>query len=171
MTPSTRAAADAPIRWPPAVVSANRAPQRSRRHAWPSADGLAVALGPLWALLQRHPCSRRHATPRARMELPRPPRSPDRHVKTIGVCVSSSAFDRHPVGRLNRSTGQKLACEPRLRMRTRDLERSNITLVATLIRRLVDLRHHENIPVPRAPDNLSGARAEPLTSCQGLTPY
>ena len=52
MTSSTRAAADAPIRWPPAVVSENRTAQRSRRHAWPSVDGLAVALGPLWALLQ-----------------------------------------------------------------------------------------------------------------------
>ena len=147
MTPSTRAAADAPIRWPPAVVSANRAPQRSRRHAWPSVDGLAVALGPLWALLQRHPCSCRHATPRARMELPRPPRSPDRHDKTIGVCVSLSSFDRHPIGRLNRSTGQKLGGQPLRRRRLRDFERSTITLVATLIRRLVDLRHHENVVV------------------------
>ena len=145
MTPSTRAAADAPIRWPPAVVSANRTAQRSRRYAWPSVDGLAVALGPLWALLQRHPCSRRHATPRARMELPRPPRSPDRHDKTIGVCVSSSSFDRHPIGRLNRSTGQKLACQPRVRIRTRDVEAPTAAIVAALEWRLLDLRHRENM--------------------------
>ena len=145
MTPSTRAAADAPIRWPPAVVSANRAPQRSRRHAWPSVDGLAVALGPLWALLQRHSCSRCHVTPRARMELPRPPRSPDRHDKTIGVCVSLSAFDRHPVGHLNRSTGQKLACELRLCIRTRDVKPPTAAIVAALEWRLLDLRHRENM--------------------------
>ena len=45
MTPATGAAADAPIRWPLAVVPNNRAPQRLSRHAWPSVDGLAVALG------------------------------------------------------------------------------------------------------------------------------
>ena len=145
MTPSTQAAADAPIRWPPAVVSANRAPQSMSGHAWPSVDDLVVALGRLWALLQRHPCSRRHATPRARMELLRPPRSPDRHDKTVGMCVLSSSFERHLSGRLNRSTGRKLACQPLRRRRLRDLERSNITLVATLIRRLVDLRPHENM--------------------------
>ena len=87
MTPSTRAAADAPIRLPPAIVLPNRAPQRSSRHAWSSVDGLVVTLGRLWALLQRHPCSCRHAMPRARMALPRPLRSPDRNDKTFDVFV------------------------------------------------------------------------------------
>ena len=113
MTPSIRSTADAPICWPPAVVSANRAPQRSRRHAWPSSNGLAVALERLWALLQRHPCSRRHATPRARMALPRPPRLPDRHDKMIGVCVSLSSFKQLPACRLNQSTG-KCSCVNRV---------------------------------------------------------
>ena len=78
---------DAPIRWPPAVVPTNWAPQHLSRHVWLSVDGLAVALGWLWALLQRHPCSRRHATPCARMELPWLPRLLDRQNKTISVLV------------------------------------------------------------------------------------
>ena len=145
MTSSTRAAADAPIPWPPAVLSENRTAQRSRRHARPSVDGLAVALGPLWAQLQRHPCSRRHATARARMALPRPPRSPDRHAKTIGVCVSSSAFERCLAGRLNQGTSQKLGCEPLRRIRLGDVERRILTLVATLMLRLMDLRPDETM--------------------------
>ena len=120
MTPSTRAAADPPIFWPPAVVPNNRAPQRSSRHAWPSVDGLAVALGRLWTLLQRHLCSHRPATPRAWMELPHPPHSPDRHDKTFGMCVSSSSFGRLPSGHLNRNTGQKLGGKPLRRRRLRD---------------------------------------------------
>ena len=140
MTPSTRAAADAPICCPPAVILANRAPQSMNGHAWPSVDRLVVASGRLWALIQRHPCSRNHATPRTQMELPRPPGLPGHHDKTC--CVSSSSFEQLPAGRLNRSTGQKLGGQPLRRRRLRDLERSNITLVATLIRRLVDLRHY-----------------------------
>ena len=115
---STQAMADTPICWLPAVVLGNWASQRLSRHAWLSVDGLAVALGRLWALLQRHLCSRRHATPRAQMELLRPPRSPDRHDKIIDVCVVSYSFDWHPIGRLNQRTGQMLARQPRLRICT-----------------------------------------------------
>ena len=112
LTPSTRAAADAPVRWPLAVVLNNRAPQRSSRHAWPSMNGLTVALGRLWALLQRHSCSRRHVTHHARIKLLLPPRSSDRHDKTFDMCVSLSSFKRLPAGRLNRSTDQKRGGKP-----------------------------------------------------------
>ena len=73
--------------------------------------------------------------------LARPPQ------QDFGVCVSLSSFDRLPADRLNRSTGQKLEGRPLGRRRLRDLERSNIILVATLIRRLVDLQHHKNVVV------------------------
>ena len=148
MTPSTRAAADAPIRWPPAVVSANQAPQSMSGHAWPSVDGLIVALGWLWTMLKHHPCLRRHATPRIQMELPRPPGLPDQHDKTFGVCVSFSSSKRLPAGRLNRSTCQNLGDRPLRRRCLRDVEHNNIPLVAALIvRRLVGLRHHGNVVV------------------------
>ena len=65
----------------------------------------------------------------------------------MGVCALLSSFDRLLVGRLNRRTGQKRGGQPLTRRRTRDLECSNVTLVATLIRRLMDLRHHENVLV------------------------
>ena len=65
--------------------------------------------------------------------------------KTFGVCVSSFSFERLPAGRLNRHTGQKLACQPLRRRRLGDLEHSCITLVATLIFPLIDLRPHKNM--------------------------
>ena len=119
MTPSTWAVADAPVCWAPAIVPNNQASQRSNRHAWPSVDGLAVALARLWALLHRQLCSCRCATPRVRMfrELPRPSRSPDRNDKTFDACISPSSFKLLPAGRPNRSTGQKLDGKPLRRRR------------------------------------------------------
>ena len=57
---------------------------------------------------------------------------PDCHDKMFGVCVLSSSFNRLFVGHLNRSTGQKLGGQPLRRWRLRDLERSNIILIAML---------------------------------------
>ena len=71
--------------------------------------------------------------------LARPPQ------QDFDVCVLSSAFDRLPADRLNRSTGQKLEGQPFRRRRLRDLERNNIILVATLLLRMMDLRPHENM--------------------------
>ena len=69
--------------------------------------------------------------------------------KTIGVCVSSSSFDRHRIGRLNQRTDQKLGDEPLRRRRLQDLECSNLTLVVTLMRCLMDLGRHENAVVDK----------------------
>ena len=81
------------------------------------------------------------------MALPRRQRSPDRPDKTFVVWVLSSYFERLPASRLNQSTDQKLGGQALRRRRLRVLERSNITLVATLMRHLVVLRHHENVVV------------------------
>ena len=65
----------------------------------------------------------------------------------MSVCVSSFSFDPRLTSCLNRRIGQKLGGQSLKRWPFKDFERSNITLVATLIRRLVDLRLHENIVV------------------------
>ena len=48
MTPFTRAAADAPIRCSPAAIPNDWVSQHLSQHAWPSVDGLVVALVRLW---------------------------------------------------------------------------------------------------------------------------
>ena len=86
------------------------------------------------ALLQRHPCWCRHATPHARMELPPLSQSPDRHDKTIGICVLLSFCDWHPIGRLNRSTDQiMLACQPRLRITAKTWHMTNLRVLFPMV--------------------------------------
>ena len=141
MTRSTRAAADTPIFWPPAVVFANRASQRSSWRAWPSVDGLALALGPLWT----DRCGRYYSAICARAVMRRLAhglRCPGRYARpTVTTRRSAGASDHH----LNRRTSQKLACQPRLRIRNSDVEAPTADIVDALELRLLDLQHRENI--------------------------
>ena len=146
ITPSTRATADAPIRWPPAAVPHSRAPQRLSRHSWSSVNGLAVALGRLWALLQRHPCSRRHATSRARMELPQPHARPTVMTRRL-ACASRRSLSNISTLAIWIDTQAKSSRVSHWDARVLKIWNAAtlLTLVATLMLRLMDLRPYENM--------------------------
>ena len=98
---ATRAAADAPNRWPQPSFQ-----PIARRSIWADMHGHPwMASLSLWGGCGC--CCRSirvHASRRSQTELPRPPKSPDRHRRTTGECVSSSSFDRHLTGRVFKST-------------------------------------------------------------------
>ena len=106
---TTLAAADFPIRWPPAVDMTNRPLRTFSRHAWPPANGLTTAAGRPWRLLHVDPCAARqditsNASPCAQIKLTRPPHSPGLRSETMDGCARSSPFDCRLAGRLNRRT-------------------------------------------------------------------